>query len=165
MNVTDPLLNPSVTHENLLTVWVAGCGFAPAFDSNLPCCSCDDLSRNEDKPKYARGACSMALKAYLSVERDVLLPAVLGLIVVAITVVTLYVLRKKKIAGSGQGGTEYVTSLDGQTVRRSTRRAGILARGKYGCFGLYANFSNRLLLGDTDGRLQVTKVSCKVEPR
>ncbi len=65
----------------------------------------------------------MALKAYLSVEKDVLLPAVLGLIVVAITVVTLYVLRRKKIAGSGPGGTEYVTSIDGQTVRRSTRCA------------------------------------------
>ncbi len=106
----------------------------------------------------------MALKAYVSVEKDVLLPAVLGLIVVAITVVTLYVLRKKKIAGSGQGGTEYVTSLDGQTVRRSTRRAGNLAHGKFGCFGLYANVKNLLHLGDADGRLQVTKVSCKVEP-
>ncbi|BDA51371.1 hypothetical protein COCOBI_18-2480 [Coccomyxa sp. Obi] len=70
----------------------------------------------------------MALKAYVSVEKDVLLPAVLGLIVVAITVVTLYVLRRKKIAGSGQGGTEYVTSLDGQTVRRSTRSRKSVAR-------------------------------------
>lgn len=83
----------------------------------------------------------MALKAYVSVEKDVLLPAVLGLIVVAITVVTLYILRRKKIAGSGQGGTEYVTSLDGQTVRRSTRRAENLAHGKTGCFGLYAKSS------------------------
>lgn len=78
----------------------------------------------------------MALKAYVSVEKDVLLPAVLGLAVVAITVVTLYLLKRRKVAGTEQGGTEYVTSLDGQTVRRSTR----CGRDKHpesgGCFGV-----------------------------
>lgn len=79
----------------------------------------------------------MALKAYVSVEKDVLPPAVLGLVVVAITLVTLYVLRRKKIAGSGQGGTEYVTSLDGQTVRRSTRCRADFSHGRNGCFELH----------------------------
>lgn len=95
----------------------------------------------------------MALKAYLSVEKDVLLPAVLGLVVVAITVVTLYVLRRKKVAGSGQGGTEYVTSLDGQTVRRSTRCAVIFIPWEGRMFRRARTLSCILLRDDADGDL------------
>ena len=62
----------------------------------------------------------MAFKAYLKVDNDVLLPAVLGLAVVSLTVVALYLLRRRKIAAQA-GGSEYVTNLDGSQVRRSTR--------------------------------------------
>lgn len=62
----------------------------------------------------------MAFKAYLKVDNDVLLPAVLGLAVVSLTVIALYLLRRRKVAAQA-GGSRYVTSLDGSQVRRSTR--------------------------------------------
>lgn len=65
----------------------------------------------------------MALKAYLKVEQDVLLPAVVGLTVVILSVIALIYLRRKRLGLSGTRGTEYVTNLDGSIVRRSTRSA------------------------------------------
>jgi hypothetical protein len=106
----------------------------------------------------------MALKAYLSVEKDVLLPAVLGLTVVAITVVTLYLLKRRKVAGTEQGGTEYVTSLDGQTVRRSTRceRYQQFTTGRmFRCFRLGVCCQGHKLHFDVP---QVAEVSSQVEP-
>lgn len=68
----------------------------------------------------------MAFKAYLKVDNDVLLPAVLGLAVVSLTVIALYLLRRRKVAAQA-GGSRYVTSLDGSQVRRSTRCNNFLA--------------------------------------
>ena len=65
----------------------------------------------------------MALKAYLKVESDVLFPAVLGLVIVAVSVIVLLYLQRKKIGAAGPRGTEFVTNLDGSQVRRSTRFA------------------------------------------
>ena len=76
-------------------------------------------NRSASRTTHAREP--MALKAYLKVERDVLLPAVLGLTVVAVSVIVLVYLRRRRLGLTGTGGTEYVTNLDGSIVRRSTR--------------------------------------------
>ena len=70
----------------------------------------------------------MAFEAYFKAEKDVILPAVLGLAVVAVTVIVLIYLRRRKFGAAGARGTEYVTNLDGSTVRRSTRLVNIQTR-------------------------------------
>ena len=62
----------------------------------------------------------MAFKAYLKVDNDVFLPAVCGLGVLSLTVIGLYLLRRRRVTAQA-GGTGYVTRLDGSQVRRSTR--------------------------------------------
>ncbi len=73
----------------------------------------------------------MALKAYLKADNDVLLPAVLGLGVISLTIVALYLLRRRKVAVQ-PGGSRYVIGLDGSQVRRSTRCDILVARLIYG---------------------------------
>ena len=62
----------------------------------------------------------MAFKALLKVDNDVFLPAVCGLGVLSLTVIGLYLLRRRRVTAQA-GGTRFVTSLDGSQVRRSTR--------------------------------------------
>lgn len=63
----------------------------------------------------------MAFEAYFKAENDVILPALLGLVTVTATIIVLIYLRRRKIGAAGFRGTEYVTNLDGSTIRRSTR--------------------------------------------
>ena len=73
----------------------------------------------------------MAFKAYLKADNDVLLPAVLGLAVISLTIIALYLLRRRKVTAQ-PGGSKYVTSSDGSQVRRSTRCDILVASLMYG---------------------------------
>jgi hypothetical protein len=54
-------------------------------------------------------------------DSDLAIPATVALLTCVLTIVALYLLKRKGYF-SRAAGTQYVTNADGQTVRRSTRR-------------------------------------------